>query len=271
MKPVLILIAFTVMLFSSCGIDAQSSKSSYDFTSKSDAITKNTNSSNISTSSNTQIFDTSRRSLSSAEAASALAQILSRYQDILSAANRENFEKQLTKPIAFSKVCEDYLYYGIIPSRSSSISIRSMNDTDKIQCLRKISDSRYYSIYKTDNGGLLYCFFNNCALYNAVFSLKSLRYSDFNSIKTGSSIEAVGLVDPIVPAILKALRSYNTQIKYTKHLLRDGLLIISYNAAKNGSYFVSKKEFYPDFKVTSVIDDFHFTYDYSILPQDYIQ
>lgn len=270
MKRIFILSTLAVMLLTGCGNDlrlASSPEQNNKIAAKSDRSFINSSSDNrISSSESSQTE--SVHSLSSSEAAYYLAQTRSQNQDILSTANSKSYTQPM-QTIAFKKMYENYLYYGILPERSNTPSLRSMNDADKIQCLRKINDSRYYCIYKTDNGGLFYCFFNNCALYNAVFSLKALRFSNFNSIKVGSSLEAVDAIDPIVSEILKASSSQNALMKFTKHLLKDGLLIISYRQ-ENGKYVVSKKEFYPDFKITDTIENRQFTYDYSILPQDYI-
>lgn len=244
-----------------------SSKQSNNIVPESDTSFKDSISKD-STSSSENTQTESMKSLSGSQTASVLSET-SQKQDILSSANNNNNYHQLIQTVPFKKFCRNYLYYGILHDRSCVPSLGSINKDSNIQCLRKISDSRYYCIYKTDNGGLFYCFFNNCFLYNAIFSLKTLNYSNFSSIKIGSSLEAVNAIDPIVSEIQKVFQSNNDQIRFSKHLLKDGLLIISYRQ-NNGKFIVSNMAFYPDFKVKETVQNRHSTYDYSILPQDYI-
>jgi len=147
-------------------------------------------------------------------------------------------------------------------------TITSYNKRFPIECLRQMSDGRMYCIQKTDDGGLFYAFFDGNLLISTVYSKKILYQRDFNGIKVGDSIAKVEQIDPVTTEVVR--RTINSRPEaVSKHFLKDGLIVIDYQI-QDDTYIITEKNIYPDFKLKGKAGDIEYSYDHSILPQDYI-
>lgn len=167
-------------------------------------------------------------------------------------------------------MCENYLNFSIAPERSYWPTLYTVNENSRIECIRKISGARCYVIYRTENQGLFYLFFDSGRLNCAIFSVKALNYKDFSAVGVGSTMNDVAPIDPIISQIDAVNKADHVETKSTKHLLKDGLLVLSYTKDSNGAYVVSDKQYYKDYKITDTVRSIgKVVYDYSILPQNY--
>lgn len=170
-----------------------------------------------------------------------------------------------------------YLNYTMNPWRSVTDTPVSMNDCYKIELIREIDAKRMYSIQKPESGGLFYSFYVSGVLQCTAYITKSLSFSDYSTIKNGSSINDVIAIEPATQAYINMNKMYDnlsTDGKladaFEQHIiLKDGLLILSYSRSED-TYKVNQINFFDDFKES--IDwgmGYPCVYDYSILPNDY--
>ena len=150
-----------------------------------------------------------------------------------------------------------------------------------VECFRKLSDDRAYILYRTDEGGYAYIFLENTEytegkkewrITHANYVKKSLKKSDFDSIKKFSPVKKVAKIDPGIKASLDNWGDKNKYVSkyYTSHLLEDGLIIIKYEKfMPNVTYKVTSIEYFPDFIVKSIRFGVNDTFNSRILPQDY--
>lgn len=184
---------------------------------------------------------------------------------VLSKASQLSMEQLITKRYSEKEFYEKgVLYRSYQPLVSFHFYLYSISDLFPVECIRQTSDDSIYCIYKTKENGLIYLFFvkrwNEWYMNHAIYSKKSLTLSDFQNIKIGDNRKAIEQIDPIV-----STDSQYSQYQFTLHLLKDGVVKIEYEL-KDGQMLVSNIQRKSDFKLT--MDDI--TYDYSILPQDYI-
>ena len=136
----------------------------------------------------------------------------------------------------------------------------------EIECVRKTGDNDFYCILKTEENGLVYCFFRDsdysvAPLYNCAYLKESLKKSDFDGLKVGDSVEEVVKIDSAFASIYNHYNNGNWSRTWT-HLLEDGILRIEY---ENSS--IKSIEFDDDF----VYGSGNTPYSYKILKQDYPQ
>ena len=151
----------------------------------------------------------------------------------------------------------------------------------KIELLRRLDDHRMYCIQRVDTGGLLYTFYEDNVLNNAVWMTKALSYSDFADVHIGDSIEKVMDLEPVTEKWAKRAGLINSadpgEFFFEQELLlKDGLLVIRYQFQ-----MASSKTFERSFKITDMTFNHDFKeygetfrnipweYDYTILPEDY--
>ena len=167
-----------------------------------------------------------------------------------------------------------------------------------ISFLRKTGKGRYYTVNKVYDGGYAYIFFErprdsqsadkrymtddetDIVMTGCIYAEDLLYKSDFNGIQIGDTMEDVLEVDHAMVLPMQFC-SWNEDIYgfkkenyITKHLLRDGVLVISYavNASKD-DYTITAIEYFSDsiFIANDYFDpmDQGYPKNYSILPQDY--
>jgi hypothetical protein len=140
-----------------------------------------------------------------------------------------------------------------------------------VECLRRTDDTSAYCIFKTDEGGLVYCFFkeeySSWYLHNAVYVKNALTKDAFTNIGVGSSLRDVSNVDNLVDVYEADALKWQTKEFLTIHLLKDCLVLINFSS-DNGQFVVTDIRYFDDFKFER-----HelggWVYDYTILPQDY--
>ena len=167
-------------------------------------------------------------------------------------------------------------------------------DRFPVSFLRKTGKGQYYTVNKVYDGGYAYIFFDrpknyetgeyldddetNVIVTGCVYAEKSMRKSDFDSIKIGDSIDKVIEVDHAT-TMTKTLWDYTKNIggnnmvyPMTKHLLTDGLLVYEYGYTDN-DIVVSGITYFEDFNFVSPIQESlgenSYVKYYGILPQDY--
>lgn len=260
-SPILMLAVLTLCLLSACGQNKGSQ----------------------SDSNNTQSLNTTDQNISSgdkAEMESIEKQIFEEYvaktNSILQKSdNKENYQTKIKK--AYPE--KDFFDHGLIyqfynPLVSFQQYLYTVEESFPAECIRKTSETTAYNIYKTEENGLVYLFFQNeyeaWVLHHSVYVKKKLLLSDFASIKTGDSLESVGKIDPAALSVQK----YSAYPLFTIHLLKDGVVKIDYEKNNDGVFVVSDLQKSKDFKLTGKeigSQDIDIVYDYTILPQDYIQ
>ena len=160
--------------------------------------------------------------------------------------------------------------------------------------LRKTGKGQYYTVNKVYDGGYAYIYFDrpknyetgeyldedetNVIVTGCVYAEKSLKKSDFDSVKIGDSFAKVIAVDHAA-TMTKTLWDYTKNIggnnrayPMTKHLLTDGLLVYEYKYTEN-DIVVSGITYFEDFNFVSPIlkslGETDYVKYYGILPQDY--
>ena len=166
----------------------------------------------------------------------------------------------------------DYLDHQMNPWSSDVPVLLRINDCYEIECIRAIDDKRMYSIQKPESGGLFYSFYKYGGLDCTAYITKTLCFSDYSSIKVGSSIDDVIAIEPATQAFVNRNKMWEDDWsgKFAQHIiLKDGLLKLSY-CRSGDTYEVNHIEFFEDFREPVDYDmDYLWVYDYSILPDDY--
>ena len=122
--------------------------------------------------------------------------------------------------------------------------------------MRQVDDSHYYVVFNAEGGGRLFLFYTPRQLkmeglenvlrdYMRLYVYKTLSYSDFDGITAGDSIDEVIAVDKTAQ-LAKNEYDIADAYKYSMHLLKDGLLIITYDKT-DGNIVVKDKIFSEDF------------------------
>lgn len=158
--------------------------------------------------------------------------------------------------------------------------------------VRKIDDSHIYAVYNAEGGGRVFVFFEgrpyafdeNKQEYIMTLSLyvtDTLQKSDFDTILIGNTIDDVVAIDRSAEYIKK--NGLTIDMKYSYHLLTDGLMTIKYRE-ENGNLIVDEILFSDEYvsdirELYELSEDVAKQYDETnkllrnvkILPQDYPQ
>lgn len=67
----------------------------------------------------------------------------------------------LTKQYAESDIVSPYIDIFYSPLQSFAVFLNQIHDKYPIECLRRMDDSRLYAVYKTEEGGYFYLFFDS--------------------------------------------------------------------------------------------------------------
>lgn len=263
MKKSFILICFilTLFLLSACG---QNKRSQSD---GSNAQSSNTPNQNISSGDNAEMTSVDKQ---------VLEEYISKTNFVLQKRdNKENYLTKITKTYSEKDFFDNGLIYKLYnPFVSFQHYLYTVEELFPAECVRQISETMVCNIYKTQENGLVYLFFqkeyDSWVLHHSVYVKKGLSLSDFSSIKTGDSLESVGKIDPVALSVQK-----NSEYPlFTIHLLKDGIVKIDYEKNNDGFFVVSGVQKSKDFKLTGKeigLSDIDVVYDFTILPQDYIK
>ena len=189
--------------------------------------------------------------------------------------NKANYQTKIKKTYS-EKAFFDYgmIYQLYNPLVSFQQYLFTVEEVFPAECVRKMSETTVYNIYKTQENGLVYLFFqkefDSWLLHHSVYVKKALLLSDFQSITVGNTLEEVGRVDPVALSV----QEHSPYRLVTIHLLKDGVIKIDYEKNSDGIFVISKLQKSKDFKLSSKdfgTNDNDVIYNYTILPQDYIQ
>ena len=211
-----------------------------------------------------------------------------KHAEVMAKLTDESIEKIITKKFFLEQLLNGNLNREFNPAFSFQRTPVSADELFKIELLRQMSRERMYAMYQVEEGGLFYAFFdggdiptNGGILYNYIYVMKSLETKDFSALQIGDDISLVNDIDPIVTLKKDVYDKKGWDFSQTKHLLRDGLLVIDYRKTEDGSYIIVNMNYYDDFKFIPNFEDFGFddmnlehmsvVYDYSILESDYPQ
>lgn len=186
-------------------------------------------------------------------------------------------------------------------------SLVGINRYYPIECIRQITDSLVYVVYRLEDGGKkfnAYFFFEKVdpsqtaadsdrevwwLTGRILFSCLELSYDDFSSVGVGSPASDVAMIDPVTQTAIPENRgpvevqNFDFEINdyveetvisepilaYTEyHLLTDGILCITYSRNDAEQEFaVSSTSFNETFEVSS--NNVYGTVKFNILPIDY--
>jgi len=186
--------------------------------------------------------------------------------DLHSRASDADYDSLITNVSDFDRT---YLRFRIPLGRAILPHIRLVDSGVPIECLRENEDGFWYSMHRVEFGeGLLYVFYMpEGTLTHSIYIEKALYRVDFDSIEVGNNISAVEEIDPVTTQWILEATEGSLQTFNAYHLLRDGLLVISYEKNANDSYEVSAMEFHEDFIRTD--SNTGMTFDFSIREQDF--
>ena len=253
----LLLAAVMVIVFSGCKTVTSSLSSNYNSSPKNDSSRSNS----MTSSNNISIYS---------------AALSNGCSEILKKASNDNLQSLIKAKSPFEKLCSSYLNfsYNINMSRPQP-NLVDVNNDFPIECIRKMNDNHAYAVYQTDEGYLFYLFFFSVGgewdLACSALSEKDLGSADFSAINQGTDEKTVEQIDPATKKYFDLAIQYNMTNFTSKHLLRDGMLILNFSKNSSGNYCVSSKQHFSDFKQESGFDIVLPYYDYSILPQDHIK
>lgn len=189
--------------------------------------------------------------------------------------NKETYQTKIKKQYPEKEFFDKGLIYRFyFPIVSFQHYLFTVEDMFPAECLRETSKNTAYTIYKTQENGLVYLFyqkeFDYWILHHSVYVKKSLSSSDFESVKAGDSLERIGEIDPAAISV----KNYSEYPTTSIHLLKDGVAKIDYKKNDDGAFVVSGIKISKDFKLKS--EDFgssgdNIIYDFTILAQDYIE
>ena len=231
---------------------------------------QNSNSSFYSSASNaSKAFTGDENSMSSLEQ-SLMDEQISKDDQILSKTTNAPFSKLITKKYAEQLFFSSgFLFWRYNPVVSFQYTMRDIEGNFPVECLRKNNVDNVYSIYKTAEGGLVYCFYTkesySWILHHASYLKNTLTKKEFSDLKKGNSIEDVAKID----LAFSSINDYNSKMNFNKeksiHLLKDSLLVIDYEEKDQGM-IIKSLTFYDDYKYL----ENGVVYNYQILEQDYI-
>jgi len=201
---------------------------------------------------------------------------------VLSKAETQDYDTLIKRSYPLSAFLERGWFFRLYnPVYSYQINLPDVEEDFPVECLRRTGDSTAYTIYKTDEGGMVYMFYvnrySNWTLYRMVYLETELSHQDFLKLKVGDSIEDVEKIDSGLRSMRNVIKSLpNTHeivwLSSYVHLLRDGNIVIQYTEADDKSMRIENITFHEDFKhIVNEFDIFNrIDYDdYTILPQDY--
>ena len=198
-------------------------------------------------------------------------------EKILARASRKDKSLLLTGTTPEEPLCRQYLVecFNIYVSHQPAELI-GFDEAFPVQCLRRIDEERLYTIHKTDGGAWFYAFFfasgPQWLLSHTVVAEKSLYSKDFLTVKAGTTLEAVGRIDPAAARYQKLCTELPIpagERVYSIHLLRDGVIRLWLEKQADGSLVVTEKEYYADFKIPTGFERVLLYYDCTILEEDY--
>ena len=202
-------------------------------------------------------------------------QELESQKSILGRASNKPYSKLITQTYSEKKLFEDGIVYTFLDLQAGLFTyfISSSSDKYPIECLRKTSDNSVYVIYKTDEGGFAYRFFEKGVYGNDFFLIKhniyvkkKISHSEFKKVKVGNSIKKVEEIDPVTELYKNDVQEFHDTFA-TIHLLTDGVMVFHFEKSGN-DYKVKAIEYFDDYIIS--LYDGEVTYDCRIRPEDFL-
>jgi hypothetical protein len=121
-------------------------------------------------------------------------------------------------------------------------------------------------MHRVDFGsGFLYVFYGTEGLLtHTIYIEKALYRANFAILQVGSNISEVEQIDPATSQHRLLAEELGMQDFNSYHLLKDALLVISYEKNENGEFEVTAIAFHEDFVLRSFMD-----FDFAIRPEDF--
>ena len=202
---------------------------------------------------------------------------IGKQNEILARESEAPYHSLITTSYSEKSIFEQSLVMPFVGTSSVSHFVIPVSNADitgfPIECVRKTGENTMYTMYQTNEGGLVYRFFEkgirgNADLFiltHSIYVKKALKKSDFSSIEKGDSIQKIERIDPIVTLFAAEAAQQGDNTFATAHLLQDGVLSVYY--AKSGeAYQIAAIDFFADFVV---VDDAK-TYNCKIKSGDFI-
>ena len=155
-----------------------------------------------------------------------------------------------------------------------------------IECARKVDDNRFYAVYKINQGGYFYMFYQRYTdsywgelspyiLTNVSYLQNNRSYADYQSaVAEGAPLSMAEAIDPSWGFFAWRNRSGNNPdgIVPVRQLLTDGVLMVIYKTDDENIYRVDRAEYHPDFTedFSLKLDD-GLVHQYMIRAEDYPQ
>ncbi len=203
-----------------------------------------------------------------------LAQLNRDNGKILDKAGRSGKRTLLSETTPEGPLCQTYLMerFNLYVSHQLP-SLIQFDEAFPVQCIRRTSDERAYTIHRTDGGAWFYAFFFTSGpewlLSHTLLAEKSLDSRDFRKVTAGTTLEAVCRIDPVAQRYETTAAAYEMDRFCSLHLLRDGVLRLQYEKQEEGAFVVTEKEHFADFKIPTGYEQVLLDYDCSVLEQDY--
>ncbi len=208
----------------------------------------------------------------------------------LSKITTQRKEKVLTDTVSLEEAYEhNVLTFLYRRDMDYHMNFRQLDEYLPIQCVRQMDDQTCYVLYHVEDGGYLYVFFrldgSPWAYSHWAYMEEALRKHHFSGLKPGDTIEDVYRIDPAMEKLSKLDKhifaatsvgvkaGYEPNAYYTFHILRNGLLVISYDT----SYVIQKIDFHKDYVFTErrsymphgTLEEYNEHYNFSILRKDF--
>jgi len=163
-------------------------------------------------------------------------------------------------------------------------TLQSVDEICKIECLRDMGNGKYYAVFKIQEGGRVFSFFqheSNGEVYlsHSIYVAQPLDKTKVKELKKGDSFSTMMEADPSISRCFHEGTLCNCIVPgdttYTVHLFKDELYLIRWeqenaNDENPDNIFIDSIEIFPNRKLR--IDQNTMSdgvYDYTILPQDY--
>jgi len=163
-----------------------------------------------------------------------------------------SYEELITKEFDLEAFIAKYYPNPCLSMLKEPLKIEQIKDEYVIECFRKNEAKNYYSVHKAKQGGIVYIFYKyyledenkKLSVYNWLYVREKLSESDFESIKVGSTLDDVIVVDQATEAIKNRMLGiqevHKPFVTHSMHYLEDGIMTIFYKYSDGKFYVVDK-------------------------------
>ncbi len=165
------------------------------------------------------------------------------------------------------------------PDTQKPLTFDWLNNQFPLQCTRTPTANSAYCLYRTEEGGYLYVFFDkqdtDYAYSHWAYMQRRLPLSAFEHLQTGDLRDEVYMVDPGLRTLVQSAQEYplliqwsahiDKEYSYSFHILEDGLLTIRYDEEDRIQQMIVKD----DYLYTIKAGDRSKTYNFVIFADDF--